>query len=485
MYPTLYEINTRPWIKQFGHNTTLSQIPDQYWKDLKTQGVDYVWLMGVWQTSSSSIKKYCFHPDLVKAYDNVSDRWTTSDITGSPYAIEDYIVSELLGNREDLKFIKRQLNRSGLKLILDFIPNHFNTDSHLLITDPEIFLGVEESKFEQSPYTFFRNESGYFAHGKDPYFAAWTDTVQINYFNPIAHEFMQKRLIQVSELCDGVRCDMAMLVLPEVFEKTWGYVTSKTRRIDFWPEAISKVRAHKKNFLFLAEAYWDTEWQLQQMGFDFTYDKRALDLIKQGNIDGLKSHLKATLDYQNKSIRFIENHDEERSITSLGDMKSRAAAVLFTCLPGMRLHFDGQWEGKRVHYPVQIGSFFPSAPCPCTIRTILPEKCECACIKVHYDRLLEVTKDPVFKKGKWQLIDPTEEAGDCIIFQWTYKSQEKLVAINLGNQISQIKMKTPASMKTGVIADVLNLIEEPLYLKRRDNHLYLTLPALRACIFSA
>jgi hypothetical protein len=114
----------------------------------------------------------------------------------------------------------------------------------------------------------------------------------------------------------------------------------------------------------------------------------------------------------------------------------------------------------------------------------LPEKCECACIKVHYDRLLDVTRDPVFKKGKWQMIDPSEGAGDCIIFQWTYKSQEKLVAMNLGNQTSLIKMKTPESMKKGVIADVLNLIEEPQYLKRHDNHLHLTLPAFKACVFS-
>jgi hypothetical protein len=482
MNPTLYEISTRLWIRQFGEDTSLSQIPDTYWKHLKSKGVDYVWLMGVWHTTPSSINKYCFHPDLVKAYDAVSERWTLADITGSPYAVEDYVISPLLGETDDLIFVKKQLNRLGIRLILDFIPNHFNSDSGLLDTNPDVFLQVDQYHYENDQETFFKHQRYHFAHGKDPYFAAWSDTVQVNYFNPVAHQFMQDRLLYVAELCDGVRCDMAMLILPEIFEKTWGYTSSNRQHLDFWSKAIARVRSYKKDFIFLAEAYWNTEWHLQQVGFDYTYDKRFLDLIKEGDISELKNHLSGAIDYQNKTIRFIENHDEERSITALGDMKSRAAAVLSNCLPGMRLHFDGQWDGKRVRYPVQIGTNFPASPCPCTIRQFLPDGSECPCSRTHYDRLLQITSDPLFKYGEWQLILPTEGSGDCIVVQWNYQSEEKLVAVNLGNQPIKIKITTPSSMHTGTIRDVLNQIENPGYLSRQADGLHLNIPAFKACI---
>ena len=89
---------------------------------------------------------------------------------------------------------------------------------------------------------------------------------------------MTGALAQIAGLCDGVRCDMAMLLLPEVFERTWGIQAGP-----FWPRAIDAVRQRHPGFLFMAEVYWDLEWTLQQQGFDYTYDKRLYDRLRDGH----------------------------------------------------------------------------------------------------------------------------------------------------------------------------------------------------------
>ena len=86
---------------------------------------------------------------------------------------------------------------------------------------------------------------------------------------------MARELERIATMCDGVRCDMAMLILPDVFERTWG-----RRPEPFWPRTIERVRKAAPSFLFMAEVYWDLEWELQQQGFNYTYDKRLYDRLR-------------------------------------------------------------------------------------------------------------------------------------------------------------------------------------------------------------
>src|SRR6185503_4608391 len=100
----------------------------------------------------------------------------------------------------------------------------------------------------------------------------------------------------------------AMLVLPDVFERTWG------RRAEvFWPRATRQVRERATDFCFMAEVYWDLEWTLQQQGFDYAYDKRLYDRRHEGHAHPVREHFHAGLDYQDKLARFLENHDEPRA----------------------------------------------------------------------------------------------------------------------------------------------------------------------------
>ena len=180
------------------------------------------------------------------------------------------------------------------------------------------------------------------AHGRDPYFDGWPDTLQLDYSRVATQEAMIAELLKIAGQCDGVRCDMAMLVLPEVFERTWGH-----RAPVFWPGATGRVRERVPGFCFMAEVYWDLEWTMLQQGFDYAYDKRLYDRLREGHARPVREHLLAGLDFQSKLARFLENHDEPRAAATFAPGMHEAAAVITFLSPGLRFFHQGQFEGRR------------------------------------------------------------------------------------------------------------------------------------------
>jgi hypothetical protein len=441
--PSIYEINTRPWLRRFdqeNRRATLSDVPRQYWENLSKKKFDYVWLMGLWKTNESVIDKYCFEPGLVKNYSRALKDWKREDIIGSPFAIDRYEVNPRVGTRQSLLELKSFLNKKGIKLILDFIPNHFNAESSLIKENPYIFLYVNKESHERDSHTFYQpspDEKTYFAHGRDPFFPCWQDTAQVNFFSPDARIFLTDTLIGLTKICDGVRCDMAMLALNNVFKGTWGNVLKANGfdvpQTEFWKDAIEKVKNVRNDFLFIAETYWDLEWTLQQLGFDYTYDKKLTDRLISGEVIDIYEHLLAEHDYQKKSVRFIENHDEERAATIFAKEKSKAAAVIISTIQGMRFYNDGQFEGKKIKLPVQLGRE-PEEP----VVTGLTE---------FYDKLLSITSAEIFKKGKWNLLNPISSwAGNktyerILVWMWTYKDEKRLVVINYSETVATCRIK--------------------------------------------
>ena len=193
--PKLYEINTRVWLNKFrnnGNKATLDDIPDSILDDIAEKGFDYLWLMGIWQTCPSTINKYCFRDYLVNSYRKALKDFSEKDVIGSPYAIDTYIVNNSIGGNSALERLRKRLHERNIKLILDFVPNHFSVESLTLKTNPEIFLQGDEELFKRDSYTFFKSvyDSKVYAHGRDPFFPAWEDTVQVNYFSPEARSYM-------------------------------------------------------------------------------------------------------------------------------------------------------------------------------------------------------------------------------------------------------------------------------------------------------
>ena len=261
---------------------------------------------------------------------------------------------EDFGGDEALARLRQRLQRRGLRLVLDFVPNHMAPDHAWVAEHPDFFVAGTEEQLAAAPQNYCRVETGQgtrvLAYGRDPYFDGWPDTLQLNYGNPALQEAMLGELERIAHQCDGVRCDMAMLVLPEVFERTWGIAAPA-----FWPRATDAVRAKVPDFLFLAEVYWDLEWTLQQQGFDYTYDKRLYDRLEQGHVRSIREHLSAGLDFQDRMARFLENHDEPRAAATFTPETHRAAAVITFLTPGLRFFHQGQREGKRVRIPVHLG----------------------------------------------------------------------------------------------------------------------------------
>ena len=150
-----------------------------------------------------------------------------------------------------------------------------------------------------TPPSFVEIHGAVFACGRDPYFPAWPDVLQLNAFDPGLRQAPYYPARTSPEQCDGVRCDMAMLLLNAVFERTWGGRAGPTPATDYWASSRSRRSSRRiPDFLFIAEAYWDLEWELQQQGFDFCYDKRLYDRLEHDDAENVRLHLCAERAYQ-------------------------------------------------------------------------------------------------------------------------------------------------------------------------------------------
>jgi len=359
-HPLLYEINTRCWLRELseraGAAIHLGNVPDAELDSFTRHGFTHIWLMGVWQTAQPAREHALRDPRLRALYDEVLPDWTPEDVAGSPYAIGDYHVPPQLGGNNGPADFRRRLNARGIRLILDFVPNHLGLGHHWLRTQPELFVHAPPDSAEAFPAPSGQTDY-WIAHGKDPYFPAWTDTAQLDYRRPQTHAAMLGELLRIADRCDGVRCDMAMLALRDVFEETWqAHPCPEPReRREFWQHAIAAVRQRHPEFLFIAEAYWDLEPRLIELGFDYAYNKWLYDHLRNDN--GAEAVRQLNRDNGKLTVRgahFLENHDEPRAAQTFALPEHRTAAVLTFTLPGMRLIHEGQLNGATIQLPVQL-----------------------------------------------------------------------------------------------------------------------------------
>ena len=441
LYPSLYQVNTRVWLneisRKLGRKATLDDIPDSELDRLAEQGFDWIWFLSIWQTGKEGQRISRQNPEWRKEFQETLPDLRDEDIAGSGFAITSYTASEHLGGDSALARLRKRLSDRGMKLMLDFVPNHTGPDHAWVKDHLDYYIRAVKEDMEREPknYTSLPHdgEEVILAHGRDPFFTGWTDTLQLNYGNPSLQEAMIGELIRISGQCDGVRCDMAMLVLPDVFERTWGI-----RCQPFWPEAIRQARKANPGFCFMAEVYWDLEWEMLQNGFDYAYDKRLYDRLKEGRAKPVREHLYAGLDYQGKMARFLENHDEPRVAFEFPDDMHKAAAIITFLSPGLRFLHQGQLTGRKKRIS------------PHLVRA--PEEPVNEELEIFYNKLLEILHNPVFKSGTWQLVDclPAWDGNwsndSYISFAWQGEGEEKiLVAVNYSHFQSQCFVKAFSS----------------------------------------
>jgi hypothetical protein len=439
-HPTIYEINTWVWLYELSEQTqrpvTLATVPKQAWDALASYGFDAVWFMGVWQRSPAGIEISLRNDALMAEFRRLLPDFTVEDNVGSAYCVREYRVDARLGGAEGLAQARRHLAERGMRLILDFVPNHVAPDHAWAATHPEYFIQGSASELTAKPGEFLRVGNHVLACGRDPYFPPWQDVLQLNAFHPGLRKAAIETVQSIADQCDGMRCDMAMLLLNQIFQRTWGGRAGPMPQPEYWREVIGAVKQRSPNTVFMAEAYWDLEWELQQQGFDFCYDKRLYDRLEHDNAESIRLHLCADLRYQEKLVRFIENHDEPRAAATFSIPKARAAAVTVSTLQGAVLFHEGQFEGRRGRLPVFLRRR-PKEPADRDLQEF-------------YKRLLGALRRDEFKGGQWQLCERTgwpdnQRYLNLVAWCWIHERKRRLIVVNLSDTPSQGQIHLPAS----------------------------------------
>jgi glycosidase len=254
------EINTWVWLtdleRKYARRMTLDRVPPYEWDEFANLGFNAIWLMGIWTRSPAGKKISRENSNLYGDYNNSLSDWKKGDLQGSPYCIKDYSVDARFGGIVALEKIRRYLKSKGIRLILDFVPNHIAIDHKWTRTNPEFFIRGSESDIERSPNEFFRSENGIFANGRDPFFPPWTDVAQLNAFSAEYRRAIIQELKKIGRICDGVRCDMAMLSVNRIFSHTWMSLAGTPPTKEFWKEVITVVKKAHSSMTFFAEVYW-------------------------------------------------------------------------------------------------------------------------------------------------------------------------------------------------------------------------------------
>lgn len=432
-HPHLYEINTWAWLEQLsaqmGCSIKLAEVPDAEWDSLARRGFDVVWLMGVWQRSPASRRITLADSANFPVFDRVLPGWTPRDVVGSPYSVAQYVPDPRIGTWNDLDCAREKLHARGMSLFLDFVGNHTALDHPWVSEHPEFYVQGTQKDYEKDASRFHvaetPNGARFIALGRDPYFLPWRDTAQLNHFQPAMRAAQIAELRAIAAHCDGVRCDMAMLHLSDIFSRIWSDLLRDALPLEkeFWEEAHEAV----PELILLAEAYWGTEQRLLDLGFSFSYDKELYDAVRDANIAEVRARIGPGASSQGRFARFLENHDEPRCAEVFGNHRLPAVGTLMGTLPGMRFYHQGEIEGRKNHLPITLRKSAPESPDPQSTPL--------------FEKILLLTNQDVFHRGEWNLLDVKNEGdptgGNLVAYEWRLENSWKVIVVNLSADTSQ------------------------------------------------
>jgi glycosidase len=255
---------------------------------------------------------------------------------GSPYAVRDYrAINPAYGTAEDFRALVRAVHSRGMKVILDWVPDHTSTDHPWIRERPDFY---------------FRNERGEPSVPRDPdgKLTDWTDVAQLDYGNPeVRREMIATMRWWLDQFgIDGFRVDVA------------GFVPN-----DFWREAVPALRASVPRRILLLAEWADPE--LHRIGYDLTYGWNSYSRVKAVWRGAQASTFIRQEVGDRKSMpagvtrmRFTTNHDETAwdnpPVTIFGGSAgARAAYVAVALLPGRPLLYNGQ----EVESPQKLALF--------------------------------------------------------------------------------------------------------------------------------
>jgi glycosidase len=480
-------------------------VPDTELDRLAALGFDYLWVMGVWTTGDlgRDIARSIFASHVPSSDTQLTKEAGVRpplqplDIESSPYAIARYEVDPRYGGNEALAELRRRLAQRNIGLILDFVPNHTARDHDWITSHPDLYVHDRRGRAAvEGPgsigTTGVADPNPHIACGKDPHFAPWTDTAQLDHRRAETRRMLIETLKTIATQCDGVRCDMAMLALSDVFAKTWVHTNPKGSEPlefgtvrgpdanlahgEFWAEAIDAL---PRDFIWIAEAYWNLEDRLQKLGFDFTYDKPLYDHLLHGTPGQIRAELAGPIEFQRRCVRFVENHDEPRLAATLPADRAGAALVIALTAPGMRLVHEGQMEGLRARAVIQYARR-PDEPPPATPFIEFSDHVSSTTsvpMQTLHEKLLAVPR-----AGDFALLPTTDDR--LIAYRWDHRDTPVVVVVNYSPKVASAYVTLELHGLAGRRVVLRDVLEDATYERDGSSALHVVLRPWQAHVFT-
>jgi hypothetical protein len=458
----IYEINTFIWLEElslrYQKKITLANIPAIEWDAIAKNGFTAIWLMGVWERSPVGLVIAKQHAGIMKDLREALPDLQDEDISGSPYCIRDYKADRHIGGAKGLAKARQEMAKRGLQLILDYVPNHVAPDHPWTKSNPEFFIAGTDKDLISHPDDWYKVGENIYAKARDPFYPPWPDVLQLNIFNENLRKAMLETLKTIASQCDGIRCDMAMLLMNDIFSKTWLQRAGQKPEQELWASVIPEVKQQYPGFAFIAESYWDTEPALLNQGFDFCYDKRYYDYL-QVSAEKSKQHLQEMMPINDKLLRFLENHDEPRAASLFPNDRHKALGLASLTQPGARLLHDGQLEGRIIRVPVFL----------CR-RQNEPENND---LKVFYLKLLKILQSDAIRYGKWSACAASgwydnQTCRNLMAWEWLGDHENLLFVVNLSDEPAQALVRSNYSYLPGKTYQLFDVITGELFIRDAD-----------------
>ncbi len=320
---TIYEVNTR----QFSPGGDLQGIKDQLPR-LEKMGVDILWLMPIHPISE--LKRKATGDVLVKDIPNADER---KNYYGSPYAVADYRkVNPDFGTLQDFKNLVSAVHDRGMKIIIDWVPNHTGWDNPWLTAHPEWYTKDAKGNITD-PINPETGESW-----------GWTDVADLDYSNnDMRKEMIASMNFWVKDIgIDGFRVDVAHGIEQNFWDQLTPVLTKSNP--DVFMLAESEVPSHRNNDTYHATYGWSFHHLINEIAQG---KKSAADIDKWYNEDRSKFN-------KGFHMHFTSNHDENTwagtVFDRLGDAHKTMAALTAT-FDGMPLLYSGQEEPMKKRLP--------------------------------------------------------------------------------------------------------------------------------------
>ena len=390
--------NTFVWMYQLSEKygrkiQYLDQIPYEELVELRSNGINGLWLIGIWDRSPASRK--------------IKELYGKQDCIASAYSICEYRITDNLGGETAFNQLKENAHKAGFKLGCDIVPNHTGIDAPWLIdhpdwyiqangnpspyfqfnspnlsSDPRVEIKLEEGYYSQtgaSEVFQYRNnqtkENIFIYHGNDGTSMPWNDTAQLNYLIPEVRTAMRELIVEVAKHFDIIRFDAAMTLTKQHYKRLWfpsigdeKYIPTrggfnmddlnfnKKMPNEFWVEVLDDIHKHAPDTLLIAEAFWLMEgFFINQLGMDRVYNSAFMNLLRDEKNKKFRQFIKDVCSWDPYFLEHLVNYqstpDEEPAINQFGGKeKYLGVCTLLATFPGLPMFGHGQIEGYRERY---------------------------------------------------------------------------------------------------------------------------------------